>query len=112
MTPSRVRPHLVRTLFLALAAIVAVLLMSTYVGLLNDAVAVSPWQRHEAPRLGRTPGGTAAVAVAPDEAYELGYGIASRSGLVYWAVAALLIIAASRRLHNESRDPVPRPRLW
>ncbi len=39
MTPSRQRQHLPRTLFLALAALVAVFLMTAYVGLLNDAVA-------------------------------------------------------------------------
>ena len=80
-------------------------------GLLNDAVALSPRAHQEAPRLGRTRGGSAAVAIGPDEAYGLGYGIASRSGLVYWPIAALLIIGGLRRLRDEFADPPPRPRL-
>jgi hypothetical protein len=68
-------------------------------GLLDDAVDVSAWAEHGAPRLGRTRDGAAAVVVASDEAYVLGYGITSQSGVVYWLIGGGLLALAWVRLH-------------
>jgi hypothetical protein len=81
-------------------------------GLFNDAVVVADIDSHDRPYLTRTRDGATALVAGPGETYRLGYGIASKSGVVYWLIAGLLIAGGVLRHRHATRRPDPDAEAW